>query len=90
VDGGTSPPTVFGYPIMQNNAMPQMGANANSILFGHFGMGYTIRLARRQLVVSRLDEHSGDALHSAFIAHASMDGIVDDPAAIKAYRQSAT
>ena len=81
---------MFGYAIMQNNAMPMMAPNAKSSLFGHFTMGYTIRLARRQLVVSCLDEHSGDALQSVFIAHASMNGIIDDPAAVKAYRHSAT
>ena len=70
--------------------MPVPAAGAKSILFGHFGAAYIVRVARGRQVLQRLDERHGEALQVGFVVHGGYDGCPDDPASVRAYAHSAT
>jgi len=84
------PDTILGYPYVINQNMPQMAANAKSILFGDF-RNYFIRDVR-DVTVLRLQERYADYLQVGFLAFSRHDGgLVNagtDP--IKYYQNSAT
>lgn len=83
------PDTLLGFPVVAENAMPAMAANAKSILFGDFRAGYVIREVL-EIVLLRLSERYADFLQVGFLAFHRADGLVQQPAAIKYYQNSAT
>jgi len=83
------PDLLLGYPYTVNNYMPVMGANANSILFGDFVAGYVIRDVQG-VALMRLTERYAEYLQVGFLAFARADGVPDDPAAVKAFRNAAS
>lgn len=89
-ESDTWPAELLGFPVMVNDDFPIPAANAKSIAFGHFGLGYVVRLARGRTTIQRLDERYADALQVGFQGYAGLDGAPDDPAAIRFYRHSAT
>lgn len=80
--GETASINGYGYTI--DNAMPTPAANAKSILFGDFNAGYIIRNVQG-VQTMRLTERYAEFLQVAFLAFARMDGMVDDPSAVRAY-----
>lgn len=87
---GAASETILGFPYIINQDMPQMAANAKSILFGDFS-NYFIRDALDVQVV-RLVERFMDNLQHAFIAFQRSDGNLIDAGThpIKYYANSAT
>ena len=83
------PDSLLGYKYTINQDMPTMAANAKSILFGDFFAGYLIRDVQ-DVQMLRLAERYADYLQVGFLAFARTDGIPQDTAAYKAYRNSAT
>lgn len=83
------PSTINGYPVIVNQDMPVMAANAKSIAFGDFKQAYTIRRARGMQTL-RMNERFADALQVGFLAFARYDGVVDDASAAKVFQNSAT
>lgn len=81
--------TILGYPVIVNQDMPTMAANAKSIAFGNFG-NYMIRDVMT-LAITRLNElfaHNGQV---AFIAFMRTDGrIVSGGAPIKLFVNAAS
>ncbi|MFJ4712716.1 phage major capsid protein [Streptomyces sp. NPDC088785] len=83
------PDGLLGYAYTINTDMPAMAANAKSILFGDFYAGYLIRDVQ-DVQLLRLAERYADYLQVGFLAFSRSDGIPQDTAAYKAYRNSAT
>lgn len=83
------PDLLNGKPYTVNQDVPDMAANAKSILFGDFQLGYVVRQVRGMQVL-RLTERYADFLQVGFLAFDRMDGAADDPSAVKAYVNSAT
>jgi HK97 family phage major capsid protein len=83
------PDTLLGFPVVSDAAIPQMAANAKSILFGNFRAGYVIRDVA-DVSLLRLEERYADFLQVGFLAFVRSDGLVADSAAIKYYQNSAT
>ena len=88
MQGGT-PDRVLGYPVLINQDMPAMAANAKSILFGDFKAAYVIRdvLGIQQL---RLEERYADFLQVGFLAFLRTGARPQRAGAIRAYANSAT
>lgn len=82
------PDTILGYRYVVNQDMPVMAANVRSILFGDFSK-YLIRDVL-DIQVMRLTERYADFLQVGFLAYSRHDGLLADPAAIRAYQNSAT
>ncbi|WP_420034698.1 phage major capsid protein [Streptomyces sp. cg28] len=83
------PDGLLGYKYTINTDMPAMAANAKSVLFGDFYAGYLIRDVQ-DVQLLRLAERYADYLQVGFLAFSRSDGIPQDTAAYKAYRNSAT
>ncbi|MEU3293015.1 phage major capsid protein [Streptomyces longwoodensis] len=83
------PDGLLGYKYTVNTDMPNMAANAKSVLFGDFFAGYLIRDVQ-DVQLLRLAERYADYLQVGFLAFARTDGTPQDTAAYKAYRNSAT
>lgn len=86
VDAGV-PDAFNGRPYTVNNDMPEMAADADSILFGDFELGYVIRDVR-DIGLIRFNERYADALQVAFLAFARHDAMPDDDAAIRSYQNT--
>lgn len=84
-----TPSSLLGYPIVINQDMPVMAANAKSIAFGDFNAAYVIRQVQG-ITLKRFDERFADALQVGFLSFARYDGNVDDTNAAKLYQNSAT
>jgi HK97 family phage major capsid protein len=84
-----TPDTILGYPVVINQDMPVMAANAKSIAFGDFNAAYVVRQVTG-VQVKRFDERFADALQVGFLSFARFDGTVDDARAAKLYVNSAT
>lgn len=69
---GTAPDTLLGYPVVVNQDMAQMTANAKSIIFGDLSKYFIRDVLGVQLM--RLDERYADFHQVAFLAYARMDG----------------
>lgn len=83
------PSTVNGWPYFIDQGMPVMAANAKSILFGDFNLGFIVRQVLDVQMV-RLTERYMDFLQVGFFGFQRLDAAPDDPAAVKAYVNSAT
>ena len=83
------PSRLLGYRVIVNNDMPQMAANAKSIVFGDFSK-YILREVGQGLVVQRLNERYAEYLQVALLGFARYDGRVLQPAAFAIYQNSAT
>lgn len=90
--GGTAgaPDLLLGRPLVVNDDMPVMAANAKSILFGDFTL-YKIRDVRNSFSVRRFDD-SAFALNGqvGFCGWQRSGGNLMDTAAVKYYQNSAT
>lgn len=88
--GVRQPDTLMGYRYAVNQDMPQMAANAKSILFGDFKK-YKIRIAR-DVTMLRLVERYADLLSVAFIMFMRADARLLDAGTnpVKFYQNSAT
>jgi len=69
---GGAPDTLLGYPLIINNDMAVMAANAKSVLFGDLSK-YIIRDVLG-ITLLRLEERYADFHQVAFLAFARMDG----------------
>lgn len=85
-----TPDRFMGRPVVPNNDVPTMAANARSILFGDFRK-YKVRRVRG-ISVMRLVERYADYLQIGFLAFVRADGRLIDAGTgpIKCYRNSAT
>ena len=88
VAGGV-PSTINGRPYTIDNKLPAPAANAKSILFGDFKTGYIARRVSGAQVL-RLGERYADYLQVGFFGFSRWDGVIQDAAAVKAYKHSAT
>lgn len=84
------PDNLLGYPVVPNNDVATMAANAKSILFGDFKK-YKIRRVRGGSLV-RLNERYADALQVGFFLFGRVDGNLIDAGTnpVKYYANSAT
>ncbi len=84
------PDTLLGYPVVTNNDVAVMAANAKSILFGAMNK-YKVRRVRG-MTLMRLNERYADALQVGFFAFARVDGNLIDAGTnpVKYYANSAT
>jgi HK97 family phage major capsid protein len=78
VPGLTSgaPDTIFSYPYVVNQSMPQVAAAANTILFGDFSKFVMRRV--KDLAIMRLDERFADYGEVAFVAFSRIDSNLVD------------
>jgi HK97 family phage major capsid protein len=89
VPTGGFPATINGVPYTIDQGMPGMAANAISIIYGNFQAGYLVRQVRDVQMV-RLGERYADFLQNGYFGFSRLDARPDDPAAIAAYKNSAT
>jgi HK97 family phage major capsid protein len=84
------PDTFLGYRYVINNDMPEMAADAKSILFGDFSNYFIRDVLGIQLL--RLEERYADYLQVGFLAFSRHDGVLADAGAgpIRFYQNSAT
>jgi HK97 family phage major capsid protein len=80
---------LLGYPVVINQDMPAMQANAKSIGFGNIRQAYVIRIVN-DISVLRLNERYADYLQVGFFAFARADGTLQNANAFKVYANSAT
>lgn len=84
------PDTILGYPYVINQHMPQMGANAKSILFGDFSF-YVIRDVMAILLLRFADSKYMEKGQVGFLAWMRSGGnFTDVGGAVKYYQNSAT
>jgi HK97 family phage major capsid protein len=83
------PPQINGWSYAIDQGMAVPGANAISILFGDFELGYIVRQVMDVQMV-RLTERYADFLQVGFFGFQRLDAAPDDPNAVKAYKHSAT
>jgi len=90
-DGGEGPATILGYPYIINQHMPDMAANAKSIVFGAFAK-YLIRDVMAMQVFRFTDSVYVTKGQIGFLAWARADGNMIDASntSIKYYQNSAT
>lgn len=87
---GVSAEAIMGYPVIVNDDVPVPAANAKSIHFGNFRLGYKVRDVL-EVSVFRFDDSAYTKLGQvAFLAFARCGGNLVDTAAVKFYQHSAT
>jgi HK97 family phage major capsid protein len=87
---GVQPETLMGYPVEANPDCASMAANARSVFFGNWKVGYKI-LDSLQVTLIRLNDSAYTKLGQVgFIAFARSGGNLVDSTAVKAYQNSAT
>lgn len=84
-----NPESVLGYPVVIDNAMPVMAANAKSILFGDYHAGYVVRQVLDPTIM-QLRERYADYLQVGYFGFQRIDGRPDDAAAVRSFVNSAT
>ena len=82
------PATINGIPYTVENSMPVPAANAISLLFCNPKAAYIIRTILGVQTL-RLTERYAEMLQVGFLSYARMDGMVQDPNAVRAYKHSA-
>ena len=87
---GQSPESILGYPVLVNDDVPVMAANAKSIFFGNFRQGYKIRDVLEVTIFRMTDSAYALKGQVAFLAFARCGGNLVDTAAVKYYQNSAT
>ena len=83
------PATINGRPYAIDNSMPAPAASAKSILFGDIKAAYVIRLVQ-SIQTLRLAERYAEKLQVAFLSFARMDGMLQDPNAVRGYQHPAS
>ncbi|WP_320784192.1 phage major capsid protein [Streptomyces sp. CRN 30] len=83
------PATINGFTYNIDNSMPVPAAGAKSLAFGDFKAGYLIRQVL-DVQTLRLVERYAEYLQVAFLGFARMDGMINDPSAIRLYQHSAS
>ncbi|MFD9306131.1 phage major capsid protein [Streptomyces sp. NPDC060048] len=83
------PSTINGFAYTIDNKMPAPAASAKTIIFGDIRAGYVIRQVQGVQML-RLSERYADYLQVGFLGFSRLDGMVDDPSAIRAYQHSAS
>lgn len=68
--------TIFGRPVVINNAMPTVASGNVAVQFGDFASGYILRTVNPGLSVIRLNERFMDQLEVGFVGYARAGGIV--------------
>jgi HK97 family phage major capsid protein len=87
---GQESETLMGYPVDVNDDLPVMAANAKSIWFGNFYLGYKVRDGL-QVTLLRMDDSGYIKFGQVgFLAIARCGGALVDAGAIKAFQNSAT
>ena len=81
------PATLLGYPVVEAEDMPDIAANALSIAFGNFRLGYLV--AERSETAILRDPYSNKPF-VGFYATKRIGGAVVNAEAIKVLRMSAT
>lgn len=76
------PPTLLGYQVRIDNAMPTMTGGAKVIAFGNIRAAYIIRDVRG-IEVLRMVERYADYLQVGFLGFQRSDGLVQDTSAAK-------
>lgn len=84
-----APAELLGYPIIVNQDVPVMAANAKSILFGHF-KAYKIRDVMQVSLFRFEDSALMQSGQVGFLAWARAGGNLTDAASVKYYANSAT
>ncbi len=82
------PATINGFTYNIDNSMPVPAASAKSIAFGDFKAGYLIRQVL-DVQTLRLVERYAEYLQIAFLGFSRMDGMINDPSAIRLYQHPA-
>ena len=84
-----APDTLMGYPIVINQDVPVMAANAKSVLFGNFSNYYIRDVRGAQMLVLR--ERFADFLQVGYVAYMRSDGrLISAASPVKYYANSAT
>lgn len=89
-EDGTSPETILGYPVVVNDDVAAMAANAKSIFFGNWFRCYKVRDAL-EVMLLRMDDSAFAKLGQVgFIALARIGGNLVDANGVRFYQNSAT
>ncbi|MEV4974443.1 phage major capsid protein [Streptomyces scopuliridis] len=83
------PSTINGFEYSLDNSMPVPAANAKSIVFGDLRAGYLIRQVQ-DVQTMRLVERYAEYLQVAFLGFSRLDGMIQDPSAIRTYQHAAS
>jgi HK97 family phage major capsid protein len=83
------PDNLLGYPVVVDNGVATMAANAYSVAFGDFTRGMLVRQVLGVQML-RLEERYADFLQVGFIGFNRLDAKPDDAKAVSFYRNSAT
>ncbi|MDX2520587.1 MULTISPECIES: phage major capsid protein [Streptomyces] len=83
------PATINGFEYSLDNSMPIPAASAKTIAFGDFKAGYVIRQVQ-SVQTLRLVERYAEYLQVAFLGFARMDGMIQDPSAVRTYQHAAS
>ncbi|MFJ1581561.1 phage major capsid protein [Streptomyces sp. NPDC088182] len=83
------PATINGFVYSVDNSMPTPAANAKSIVFGDLRAGYLIRQVL-DVQTMRLVERYAEYLQVAFLGFSRIDGMIQDPSAIRTYQHAAS
>jgi HK97 family phage major capsid protein len=88
--GGDTPESVMGYSFQVNNDVAVPAANAKSLFFGNFFLGYKIRDSLEVTLFRMEDSAYAKLGQVAYLAFARTGGNCVDGASIKYFQQSAT
>jgi HK97 family phage major capsid protein len=83
------PDNLLGYPVVIDQAVPAMAANAYSIGFGDIDTAYIVRMVSGGQLL-RLTERYADFLQVGYLGFLRLDAKPNDTAAFRAYQNSAT
>jgi HK97 family phage major capsid protein len=85
----SAPDLLLGYPVLIDQAFPNMAASAKSIAFGDFEAGYVVRRVL-DMQMMRLEERYADYLQVGFFGFLRLDAKPDDANAVKSYVNAAS
>lgn len=87
---GASPESIMGYPVVVNDDVPAMAANAKSIFFGNFFTCYKVRDALEVALFRLSDSVYSKLGQVGFLAFARSGGNLVDTNGVRYYQNSAT